>query len=128
MADEGFTGLENNGMMSRPKDVQEKSSPEMSRLGMSMGVFSAYGSGTDKTFVRRDKSTHEMLVNRMKAAVEVAKRMNAIRTKAVPACYDKSTEWDWAMKVSKLHLSWPKLELGDLPVRPVAIPGKTKLI
>jgi predicted dehydrogenase len=35
--------------------------------------------------------------------------------------------WKWALK-SKLDLSVGKHELGDLPVRPVAIPGKVKLI
>lgn len=33
-----------------------------------------------------------------------------------------------AMNASKLDLTPEKYELGDLPVRPVAIPGKTKLI
>jgi hypothetical protein len=36
-------------------------------------------------------------------------------------------KWDWAIK-SKLDLSQKKYELGDLPVRPVSMPGKTKLI
>jgi len=40
----------------------------------------------------------------------------------------RAIKWDWAMKASKLDLSPQKLELGDLPVAPVAIPGKTQLI
>ena len=40
----------------------------------------------------------------------------------------RAIKWDWAMKASKLDLSPEKLELGDLPVAPVAIPGKTQLI
>lgn len=40
----------------------------------------------------------------------------------------RALKWDWAMKASKLDLSPKKLELGDLPVRPVAIPGETQLI
>ena len=40
----------------------------------------------------------------------------------------RALKWDWAMKASKLDLSPEKLELGDLPVRPVAIPGKTRLV
>ena len=39
----------------------------------------------------------------------------------------RALKWDWAMKASKLDLSPEKLEMGDLPVRPVAIPGKTQL-
>ena len=40
----------------------------------------------------------------------------------------RALNWDWAMNASKLDLSPEKLEFGDLPVRPVAVPGKTRLI
>jgi len=40
----------------------------------------------------------------------------------------RALKWGWAMNASKLDLSPEKYELGDLPVRPVAVPGKTKLI
>jgi len=40
----------------------------------------------------------------------------------------RALKWDWAMKASKLDLSPEKYELGDLPVRPVSMPGKTKLM
>ena len=36
--------------------------------------------------------------------------------------------WNWAMNASKLDLSPPKYEFGDLAVRPVAIPGVTPLV
>ncbi|MGB2810036.1 MAG: hypothetical protein WBC22_20015, partial [Sedimentisphaerales bacterium] len=40
----------------------------------------------------------------------------------------RALKWDWAMKASKLDLRPPKYEFGDLPMRPVAVPGKTKLV
>lgn len=40
----------------------------------------------------------------------------------------RALSWDWVMNASKLDLSPPSYSLGDLPVRPVAIPGKTELI
>jgi predicted dehydrogenase len=40
----------------------------------------------------------------------------------------RALKWDWAMKASKLDLRPPKYEFGDLPMPPVAIPGKTSLI
>ncbi|MFQ6034469.1 MAG: Gfo/Idh/MocA family protein [Sedimentisphaerales bacterium] len=40
----------------------------------------------------------------------------------------RALKWDWAMKASKLDLSPPKHGFGDLPMRPVAIPGKTPLV
>ena len=39
----------------------------------------------------------------------------------------RAMQWSWANK-SKLNLSPEKYELGPLPVRPVSMPGKTKLI
>ncbi|MGB2809270.1 MAG: hypothetical protein WBC22_16120, partial [Sedimentisphaerales bacterium] len=39
----------------------------------------------------------------------------------------RAMKWDWAIK-SELDLSPGKYKLGELPVRPVAIPGKTRLI
>jgi len=40
----------------------------------------------------------------------------------------RALKWEWAMNASKLDLRPPKYEFGDLPERPVAIPGKTKLV
>ncbi|TFG49627.1 MAG: Gfo/Idh/MocA family oxidoreductase [Candidatus Brocadiia bacterium] len=40
----------------------------------------------------------------------------------------RALSWDWVMKSSKLDLAPEKYELGDLPVGPVAMPGKTQLI
>ena len=40
----------------------------------------------------------------------------------------RALKWDWAMNASKLDLRPEKYQLGDLPVRPIPIPGKTPLI
>ena len=40
----------------------------------------------------------------------------------------RAFKWDWAMNASKLDLSPPKYEFGNLQSRPVAVPGKTPLI
>ncbi len=95
MADEGFTAMEDNGMMGRTREEQERIARAMGRLGMTMGVFVAYGEFGRKTFVRRHKSVREMLVKRMKAAVEVAKRVNAKWCTVVPGAYDNGMEWDY---------------------------------
>jgi len=95
MADQGFTAMEDNGMMGRPVDLQEKIAAEMTRLGMTMGVFVAMGEFEKKTFVTNDKNITEMLVQRMKQAVEVAKRVNAKWCTVVPGAFDTSLEWDY---------------------------------
>lgn len=40
----------------------------------------------------------------------------------------RTLSWKWVMNASKLDLSPPKYEFGDLPVRPVAVPGVTPLV
>ena len=40
----------------------------------------------------------------------------------------RALKWDRVMNASELDLSPEKFEMGDLPVRPVAIAGKTELI
>jgi myo-inositol 2-dehydrogenase/D-chiro-inositol 1-dehydrogenase len=40
----------------------------------------------------------------------------------------RALKWDWAMNASKLDLTPPSYEFGDLAMPPVAIPGKTPLV
>ena len=40
----------------------------------------------------------------------------------------RAISWDWAMNSSKLDLKPLNYEFGDLPLRPVAIPGETPLV
>lgn len=40
----------------------------------------------------------------------------------------RALKWDWAMKASKLDLRPAEYKFGDLPLAPVAIPGKTPLV
>jgi len=93
MADQGFTAMEDNNMMKRPVGEQEAIAREMERLGMTMGVFVANAVWGEKTFVHQ--SNREMLVGKLKAAVEVAKRVNARWTTVVPDSYDPGLEWDY---------------------------------
>ncbi|MHC5062056.1 MAG: hydroxypyruvate isomerase family protein [Planctomycetota bacterium] len=95
MADEGFTAMEDNNMMERPKDAQEKIARTMSQLDMTMGVFVGCDHWGEKTFVNQDKSVTDMLVKQMKQAVEVAKRVNAKWCTVLLDNYDNSLEWDY---------------------------------
>lgn len=40
----------------------------------------------------------------------------------------RALKFDWALNASKLDLSPPAYEFGDLEMRPVSVPGKTRLI
>jgi len=47
----------------------------------------------------------------------------------ISAYTGRAVSWDWVMNASKLDMSPPAYDFDtDLPVRPIAIPGKTKLI
>jgi len=106
MAEEGFSALEDNGMMQRPVDVQKNIAKEMLRLEMTMGVFVAYAEFKEKTFVTNDKSTTNMLITQMKSAVEVAKRVNAKWATVVPRTFDNGLEWDYQTTNVIENLKW----------------------
>lgn len=95
IADQGFHALEDNGMMKRPVDVQEKIAAEMSRLGLQMGVFVAHAEFSEQTFVRPPAEVRDMLTGQIKAAIEVADRVNARWCTVVPGAYDPGMEWDY---------------------------------
>lgn len=95
MAEQGFTALEDNSMKGRPVEEQEKIAQEMTRLGMTMGVFVATGDFDNVTFASSKPEIREKLLQDMRDSVEVAKRVNAQWCTVVPGCYDKGLEWDY---------------------------------
>lgn len=105
-ADQGFTAWEDNGMMQKPVDLQEKISKTMTKLGITMGVFVSGFTLDQKTLVKKDKATREMLVKGMKKSVEVAKRVNAKWTTVVPGAYDNKLEWDYQTANVIENLKW----------------------
>jgi hydroxypyruvate isomerase len=94
-ADQGFTAWEDNGMPGRPVDVQERVAREMARLGMTMGVFVAMGDFDNVTFASARPEARADILAKGKAAVEVAKRVNAKWMTVVPGRYDQRLEWDY---------------------------------
>jgi hydroxypyruvate isomerase len=95
MADQGFTAMEDNGMMNRPVELQEKIAAEMGRLGMQMGVFVATGDFGKVTFASNDEEMRAKYLGDLRKAVEVAKRVNAKWCTVVPGAFDPGLEWDY---------------------------------
>ena len=95
MHDEGFRALEDNGMPRREVALQEKIAAEMQRLGMEMGVFVAHADFGAVTFASDDPAMRERIESDMRAAVEVAKRVNARWCTVVPGRYTDRVEWDY---------------------------------
>jgi hydroxypyruvate isomerase len=94
-ADQGFTAWEDNGMMGKPVDLQEKIAREMERLGMTMGVFVAMADFGTRDFVHSDPEQRRAMREKMRAAVETAKRVNATWCTVVPGAFDPGLEWDY---------------------------------
>lgn len=88
MADQGFTAFEDNGMMGRSVQEQEAIGQALDRLGMTMGVFVALGDFGSKAMVNNDSQEREAILDRMKEAVEVAKRVHAKWCTVVPGAFD----------------------------------------
>jgi len=95
MADQGFTAMFDNGLMSKPVPLQEKLAKEMDRLGMTWGPFVAYADFKVKSFVTRDPEIRDMLKKRISEAVAVANRVNCRWTLVVPGRFDEGLEWDY---------------------------------
>ena len=90
MHDQGFRSLEDNGMMSKPVDVQEKIGNELNRLGMRMGVFVIDGGDSWKTSLATGKKEFvDNYVATCKKAVEVSKRCNAKVMTFVPGYFER---------------------------------------
>lgn len=104
MYDHGFRALEDNGMMNRSVELQDRIAQKMEQLGMTMGVFVAHADFAKKTFVRRE--SRDMLVEQMKRAVEVGKRVNAKWCTVVPDAFDLNMEWDYQTANVIENLKW----------------------
>lgn len=106
MAEQGFTAMEDNGMMGRPVELQEKIAARMTKHGMIMGVFVAYAEFGKQTFVHNKPEIREMLVKQMQQSVEVAKRVNAKWATVVPGAFDNGLEWDYQTANVIENLKW----------------------
>jgi hydroxypyruvate isomerase len=95
IAEQGFRALEDNGMMDREVDLQNKIAAEMTRLDLKMGVFVAHAEFSSQTFVRPPSMIRENLEKRIRQAVEVAKRVNAQWCTVVPGAFDPGMEWEY---------------------------------
>jgi hydroxypyruvate isomerase len=90
MADQGFMALEDNGMMSRSVEEQEKIAKEMVRLKMEMGVFVVDKGGNGANTLAAGKKEYiDIFLNGCKKAVEVAKRVNAKWMTVVPGDFQR---------------------------------------
>ncbi|MFC4312302.1 hydroxypyruvate isomerase family protein [Steroidobacter flavus] len=90
MADEGFTVVEDNGMMERSTATQETIARTLQQLGMSLGVFVvAVGGNENKLFTTGHEDNRRNFAKACEAAVAVAKRVNARWMTVVPGVFER---------------------------------------
>jgi len=93
--DMGFRAMFDNGLMSRPVEDQMKIANEMHRLGMELGPFVLYADFAVTSFVLNKPEIRDMMVNKMKEGVEVAKRTGVKWALVVPGRYDERLHRDF---------------------------------
>jgi hydroxypyruvate isomerase len=106
MADQGFRAVFDNGLMGRPVPEQEAIAREAARLNLTIGPFVAYADFSKKTFVTADKAVHDMMAEKLKTAVDTAKRTGCKQTLVVPGRYDESLDWDYQTANVIENLKW----------------------
>ncbi|MFC4870468.1 hydroxypyruvate isomerase family protein [Negadavirga shengliensis] len=95
MHEMGFRSLEDNGMMGRTPEMQEKIGNHLSKLGMAMGVFVLDKGGNSANTLAAGKDEFvEIFLDGCKRAVEVAKRVNAKWTTVVPGDFQRNLPMD----------------------------------
>jgi len=94
-ADQGFTAWEDNGMMRKAPDLQEKIDKTLQQLGMTMGVFVSRLAGGTDLVSKTGKDVQDQIRKNLQASIETAKRVHAKWTTVVPGGVNQRLEWDY---------------------------------
>jgi hydroxypyruvate isomerase len=94
-ADQGFTAWEDNGMMGRDPQTQEKLGQTMRDLGIQMGVFVADAEWSKPVYALGGDENRANLRKKAEAAVQVAKRVGVTWMTVVPGPYHLGLAWDY---------------------------------
>src|SRR4051794_17921430 len=90
MADQGFRAFEDNGMMARPVDVQQRIGDTLAKLGLTMGVFVVDAGDNWKVSLATGKPEFKArFVKACGDAVDVAKRCQAKWMTVVPGYFHR---------------------------------------
>lgn len=91
MADQGFTALEDNGLMGRDVAMQTKIGETLAKRNMTMGVFVVEKGGNMANTLAAGKQEHiDIFLDGCRRAVDVAKRVNAKWMTVVPGGYERN--------------------------------------
>lgn len=92
MHDQGFRAIEDNGLLKRSVEDQEKIGKLLTQLGMTMGVFVVDGGDNWKISLTTGKQEFkDVFIKTCKTCVETAKRVNAKWMTVVPGFFERKT-------------------------------------
>ncbi len=116
--DKGFRAIEDNGMMSRTPEEQQKIGDTLEKLGMKMGVFVVTSDSWHwkMSLTTGKKEWKDRMMADCKIAVEVAKRCRAKWVTVVPGNYDrtKSVDMQTANVIEALKMATTIVEPAGL--------------
>ncbi len=96
MAAEGFTALEDNGLMARPVADQERIGETLRRLNMRMGVFVAHTIDWNEPGLASGRAEKvDRFLAEVRESVDVAKRVDARWTTVVPGHVDARLDMEF---------------------------------
>lgn len=88
--DQGFRSIEDNGMLGRSVEQQQKIGDTLAKLGMTMGVFVIDGGDNWKTSLATGKKEFlDRFLDTCKKSIDVAKRCNAKWATVVPGYFER---------------------------------------
>lgn len=91
MYDVGFRAMEDNGMMGRTPEMQQKIGDLMAKLGMKMGVFVMDAGDNWKTsYATGKKEFNDRFITLCKNAIETARRCHATNITFVPGYFERN--------------------------------------
>jgi hydroxypyruvate isomerase len=93
--DQGFRAMFDNGFMERPVEEQAKIMAEINLLNMKMGPFVLYADFTKESMVLKDNEIRQMLIDKVKAGVEVCQRTGLKWALMVPGRYNEKMDWGY---------------------------------
>ncbi|HEY5510408.1 MAG TPA: TIM barrel protein [Prolixibacteraceae bacterium] len=93
--DQGFRAMFDNGFMGRPIEEQAKIMAEINRLNMKMGPFVLYADFSKESMVLKDNDIRQMLIDKVKAGVEVCQRTGLKWALMVPGRYNEHIDWGY---------------------------------
>ncbi len=91
MHDQGFRAIEDNGLLKRSVEEQERIGRELARLGMTMGVFVVDGGDNWKVSLTTGKQEFkDNFIATCRKCVDAAKRVNAKWMTVVPGFFERN--------------------------------------